>query len=167
MINPPYYDKYVDNVTTNDFLEVLKLQSSEFQQFLMTLDPDVWNYRYEKNKWSIKEILLHIIDTERVFCYRALRFARNDKTELPGFEENEYAANSNADIRTVDSLVREFEVVRKSSISMFESFNSETLQCKGIASGGEFDVEASGTIIAGHLYHHWSVIKDRYLKKAG
>lgn len=113
--------------------------------------------------WTPKEILNHLIDSERVFSYRALRFARQDKTELAGFEENNYAHESLANNRSIDDLLTEYQTTRASTIALFKSFNLNMLTSKGIAGTGEVSVRALAFLIIGHEKHHISIIKERYL----
>lgn len=119
---------------------------------------------YAPGKWTAKDIIQHLIDAERVFSYRALRFARNDKTLLPGFEENEYAATAEASKRTMDDLLNEYYLVRDSSIKLFRSFNDEMLMREGIIPSGNVSVLAIGFIMPGHTIHHLNVIKERYFR---
>ena len=162
MILPEYYAPYAVEVNQSNFMGHLRSQSTEFTTFLNRMDPALWKYRYAENKWSVSEVLLHILDNERIFSYRALRFARNDNSELQGYEHNDYIPESYADYRTPQSIINEFTSVRNATLSLFESFSPMTLKRTGIASKVEFDVEALGVVIAGHLLHHWRVIEDKY-----
>lgn len=121
------------------------------------------NYRYAEGKWSVKELLQHIIDAERVFAYRALRFARNDSSELSGFDENLYVQTCQADKINLPSLLEEFNWLRKSNISMFESMSEDVLRREGRVDGNSISVRALGLIICGHLLHHLKVLEERYL----
>ncbi|MGB6268909.1 MAG: DinB family protein, partial [Olleya sp.] len=116
-----------------------------------------------KDKWNIKEIINHLIDSERIFCYRALRFARQDNTALSGFNENDYVDFSHAKNRTIDSLIEEYKTVRQATITLYNSFTDESLLFRGIAGSGEVSVRALGFLIIGHEKHHINVIKQRYL----
>jgi uncharacterized damage-inducible protein DinB len=124
---------------------------------------DKFDYQYAEGKWTIKEIIQHLIDSERVFSYRALRISRNDKTPLPGFDENDYVANSNGKERSLQSLLTEMAVVRQSTLSLFNSFSHEQLTKIGNASNREVSVRAIGFIIIGHQKHHQKVFSERYL----
>ncbi len=115
-----------------------------------------------KSGQSVK-FCLHLIDTERIFCYRALRIARNDKTNLPGFDENDFARNSKANKRTLQELTEEFKAVRQATLSLFRSFDAEDWIKTGMASNSEISVRAIGFILAGHAIHHQRIIKERYL----
>lgn len=120
------------------------------------------NKVYETGKWTVKDILQHLIDCERIFCYRALRIARNDKTPLPGFEENEYIPEAKTERRTIDELIFELESVRRTCILLFNSFDDEMLRRVGMCSGKDISVLAIGFTIAGHMLHHVNVIKEKY-----
>jgi hypothetical protein len=115
------------------------------------------------NKWSIKEVLVHIVDDERIYAYRALRFARNDRTELPGFDQDPFALYSGADQRPIDSIIEEYEAVRMATIALYESFTDDALLRKGIANKNEATVRALGYHIAGHELHHINIIRKVYL----
>ena len=118
---------------------------------------------YDKGKWTIKEVIQHLIDSERIFSYRALRFARMDKTDLPGFEQNDYVPASKASNRSLASLMNEFKSVRNATIDLFKSLNNEMLKSIGTANGFPFSAEAVGYITAGHCFHHADIIRERYL----
>jgi hypothetical protein len=122
------------------------------------------NKVYAPGKWTAKDIIQHLIDAERVFSYRALRFARNDKTLLPGFEENDYAAIAGASKRTMEDLLDEYYLVRESSIKMFNSFTDEMLMREGVIPSGNVSVLAIGFIMPGHTIHHLNVIRNRYYR---
>lgn len=132
-------------------------------EFLRSLPEEKLNYRYAKGKWTIKEILSHHIDDERIYAYRALRFARNDQTELPGFEQDDYVPESGANDRSLDDLLEEFAAVRKSTIALFNSFEDRVLTRSGVASGNVMSVRAIAYHLAGHELHHLNIIKARYL----
>ena len=121
-------------------------------------------YRYAEGKWTIKEVLVHIIDDERIYAYRALRFARNDKTELPGFDQDPYAFYSNANVRSIESIIEEYEAVRMSTITLFNGFSDDVMLRSGVANNNEVTVRALGYHIAGHELHHLNILKNRYLK---
>lgn len=161
---PEYFGTYINKVESEDLIEALEENLDDFTNFIENIVPDSkYEFRYQPEKWSIKEIVQHIIDAERIFAYRALRMARFDKTPLPGFEENDYVPVSESDKRTMDDLIREFVLVRKSTIELFESFSDEMMKNIGVASGKEVSVRAIGYIISGHCIHHQQVIKERYL----
>ncbi|MEZ4796614.1 MAG: DinB family protein [Flavobacteriaceae bacterium] len=158
-----FYAKYIKQVGESNFLDSLKQSAQALNDLFVTISDDKMNHKYADGKWTIKEVLLHIIDAERVFAYRALRFARADKTNLPGFEENEYTLVSNANNRSKSSLLSEYNAQRASTIQLFSNFTNEMLLNIGIASGNPMSVRALGFVIAGHETHHCNVIKERYL----
>jgi uncharacterized damage-inducible protein DinB len=148
-------------------LEHLKNNLVLTSNLLRSLDEQQLNYRYAEGKWTIKEILAHITDDERIYSYRALRFARNDKTELPGFDQDDYARYSGATQRSMDDLLQEFATVRHATISLFNSFDDEALRRVGVASGNVMSVRAAVYHIAGHELRHVNIIKERYLEGLG
>jgi len=157
-----YFKTYIDKVPQDDFLEVLKKSNSEIVSFLKGLTEEQWMHRYAPDKWSIKEMMLHIIDTERIFAYRALRISRGDKTPLPGYEQDDYVPLSKADQRSSSSLIAEYEAVRQASIYLFEHLDDSHLGTVGTASGNSFTPRALGFVVAGHEIHHMQVVKERY-----
>ena len=159
-----YFWGYIDKVPEEDFVEVLRNTLTQSIATLDALTEDQWLYRYEPGKWSVKEACLHVIDTERIMSYRALRIARNDKTPLMGFEQNDYVPFSNADKRSAASILREYEAVRMATLRQFEHYDEEVLNRLGTASNSPFSVRALGFIIAGHERHHMKIIKERYVR---
>jgi uncharacterized damage-inducible protein DinB len=131
--------------------------------FILSLPEEKLTHRYATGKWTIKEILVHLADDERIYAYRALRFARNDKTELPGFEQDNYALHSGANERALEDLLKEFATVRQATISLFEGFDERALMRMGVADGQVMSVRAAAYHIAGHELRHLNVIKERYL----
>lgn len=160
-----FYEPYIEALDTNQksILENLNDTHKEAIALLRDLPEAKQNYRYADGKWTIKELVQHFMDAERVLSYRALRFARRDPTDLPGYEEDDYVKNSNGDIRDYNELLEEFSAVRKATVLLFNSFTDEALQRIGSANGSIFSVRALGYIISGHLKHHLNVIRDRYL----
>ncbi|MGA9270597.1 MAG: DinB family protein [Lutimonas sp.] len=160
-----FFQPYMEIVTDADsgLNELLESSLEACNSLFSDLDPGKEDYRYAEGKWSIKELLQHIIDTERIFAYRALRFARNDSTGLPGFDENLYVETCDAGGRSLSSLLEEFKLIRKSNILMFESMNENVLKRMGKIDGNAISVRALGFIICGHLLHHLKVIEERYL----
>ncbi len=136
---------------------------SEFLSFLDTLPRERLSFSYGPGKWTLAEALVHITDTERIFQYRALRFARNDRTDLPGFDQDAFVPHSNATKRSLGDLRQEYTAVRDSSIALFRTFDRETLDRVGIANGLPMGVGAMGFIICGHQAHHLRIITERYL----
>ena len=147
-----------------DLFDALR-QSSKITLDLVRSIPEAkGEHRYAEGKWSIKELLAHMIDVERIMAYRALRFARNDKTDLPGFEENDYAPEANAHARTIAQLANEMERLRATTIDMFESFTPEMLKREGTANKNHLTVLVLGYVIPGHETHHRKILVERYLK---
>jgi hypothetical protein len=160
---PEFYHAYVNSVSSDDLIEALHLHETETESFLLNLPVDKWNFSYATGKWNIKELVQHVMDSERVFVYRALRFSRLDPTPLPGFDENLFAENSFAGGRNFIDLMEEFLHVRKSTLAMFRSFTPGQLIANGVANGKAISVQAIGFIIAGHMKHHQRIINERYL----
>ncbi len=133
------------------------------EQKILALSEEQLNHEYQVGKWSTKEVIGHIIDTERIVAYRALRFARKDKTSLPGYDEVLFGDTSNTGQRDIQKLIAEFVAVRQATILLFESFNEEMLAERGIASNFEISVPALGFAILGHCIHHLQIIDERYL----
>lgn len=158
-----FYKPYVEKVGDLSLLKALDFSAKNIVSFLIHVPKNKLDYRYSEEKWTIKEILLHLIDAERVFAYRALRFSRNDKTPLMGFDENDYVPASGANTRTLNNLINEYEKQRASTLAMFSNFTEEMFKRKGIANGTEMSVRALGFVIVGHEIHHCEVIKERYL----
>ena len=154
------YIKALDNV---DLFEELEISLHDFIKFVQNIPMDKFDYRYAKDKWTIKDIIQHIIDAERIFSYRALRISRNDKTPIQSFEENDYVENTDANSRSIQELLTEFSAVRHSNILMFKSFSEEQLTRMGIASNHPISVRAIGFLIIGHQNHHQRVFQERYL----
>lgn len=159
---PGFYHRYVEPLKGKEMMEVLHSTSLKTQKFLNDLEESNGDFRYAAGKWSVKEVVCHMLDAERIFCYRALTFARNDKTALPGFDENTYAPEANAESRTIAELVQEAIRLRVTTIDLFKSFTSEMLVRTGVANKGTFTVRGVGYIIAGHELHHLTILQDRY-----
>lgn len=158
----PYYHRYISLVPDDDVLVALDQQLSETLILLRSLSEQHGTFRYEPGKWSAKEVLGHLIDTERIMSYRALCIARSDRTPLPGFEQDDYVKAGAFDHRTVGNLAREFEQVRRSTISLFRNLEPNAWERIGIANNVEVSVRALAYIIAGHELHHKAILKDRY-----
>jgi len=158
-----YFKKYIDQVPEQELHEAFGNQDRVIQHFLASINEEQSMHAYAEGKWTIKEILQHMIDTERIFNYRAVCFARKEAASLPGFEENDYAANSNANARSWQSLVEEFLAVRHATELMFNSFTEEMLDTAGKANNNAVTVRSIGFISVGHFYHHKTVIEERYL----
>ena len=160
---PEYFHNYISQAEGDDLGDVLKKQTRAFVKFLDDIPKSKRNYRYAEGKWTIREVLQHVIDAERIFAYRALCFARKDATPLPSFEENSYASHSKAEQRKWKDLVNEFRAVRQSTELLFSSFDEEQLDAAGTASGKSNYVLGIGFIIPGHANHHIRVVKEKYL----
>lgn len=158
-----FYSTYIQALENVHLIEELEISVHELIRFVQNIPMNKFDYRYAEGKWTIKEILQHLIDCERIFSYRALRFSRNDNTPLPGFEENDYVKNTDAVNRSIQDLLTEMAVVRQATLSLFKSFSPEQLLRKGIASGNEISVRAIGFIITGHQKHHQKIFQERYL----
>ena len=159
---PPFYETYIKLVSDNPIKSVFAQSFEEFKNFIDEIPETKANFKYELNKWTTKQVLQHIIDTERIFNFRALCFARGENQSIPGFDENEYAFLADVDKRNLNELKEELIVVRNSTILLFESFNINMLQRKGIANNTEISVNALGFCIVGHSLHHFNILKERY-----
>jgi transposase len=160
---PGFYKNYVMQVHDQDMLQALNYSAQRFQALLNNMPEEKGAYRYAADKWSIKELICHMMDAERIFAYRALRFARNDATVLQGFEENDYAPQANAHARTLKQLAVEAANLRQTTIDLFASFTPEMLQRKGSANGNIVSVVNIGYIVSGHETHHCNILTERYL----
>lgn len=159
---PSFYHNYVNAVKTDDLTDAFRQHQVDLLSVLVGLPEDRWDFRYAPGKWSVKEVIQHLIDAERIFCYRALCFARGETASLPGFDENSYAARSEADSRTKAELIDELSIVQKSSAQLFASFSDGQLASTGIANNNPVPVCAIGFIIVGHTLHHKRILEERY-----
>jgi hypothetical protein len=159
----PYYGPYVAEAPEGDLLEALGKQTAALAALMDGLPESKGGHRYAEGKWSIKEVIAHVTDAERVFSYRLLRFARGDRTELPGFDEGKWAPESGAESRTLEDLVDEFVSVRRASVALIRSMPDEAMERRGTASGKEISARALAWIMAGHFAHHARVLRERYL----
>ena len=160
---PAFTESYIKLVETSTINEAIEKYAGSILDFFRDIPNEKINYRYAEGKWSIKEVLQHVIDTERIFAYRALRIARNDKTALAGFDENKYAVASNATARSWEELLRELEAVRRSTDLLLKSFTDEQLERAGTTNNSPNTTEAISFTIFGHILHHINIIKERYL----
>ncbi|WP_118972320.1 DinB family protein [Taibaiella koreensis] len=158
----PYYGRYIKMVT-GDIMDELREQPASFTAFINGIPKEKGDYAYAPGKWTIKEVLGHLLDTERIMAYRALRIARMDDAPLPGFDEDAFVANAHFKDRDITSLLEELELIRRSNLFLFETFSEETLQRSGTASGHTVSVRALLYIIVGHLKHHRLILEERYL----
>ena len=161
IVLPVFFDRYIHLVEDIELNEALKEYVNFSENDLVTIKA-LKNLVYEEGKWTMNDILQHIIDNERIQSYRALRIARNDKTALPGYDENYLGKYSEANSRSVDDLIEEFNIVRAATISLFRSFNQEMLQRTGISNGLELTPLALGFVIVGHQIHHLRIINEKY-----
>jgi uncharacterized damage-inducible protein DinB len=159
----PYYGRYIDLVESGDVLSTLTRQMAETQALLRSLPSSVSTYRYAPGKWSVNEMIGHLIDSERIFCARALRFARNDPTPLPGFEQDDYVRNSSFDSYPLADLASELATLRASTVFLFQHLNEDAWMRRGTTNGAEVSVRALAYIIAGHELHHRGILTTRYL----
>ncbi|WP_343486399.1 DinB family protein [Allomuricauda sp. d1] len=158
-----YYESYIQSNPNLGLLKCLASTKEEFLELLNSISEEKFRFSYAEGKWSLAELFQHVIDAERVFQYRAMRFARNDKTPLPGFEQDGYVTASRANEKSIENLRFEFTSVRDATIALFSTLNEEELQRIGIASDTNFSVRALGFIISGHQLHHQKIVRERYL----
>jgi len=159
----PYYAKYLALVPQATPLPAMEEQLAEMLSLLRGLSEEQGGHRYAPGKWTVKQLLQHVIDGERVFAYRALRAARGDRTPLPGFDENTFADQADASRRTIQSLADELELVRRANLAMFSAMSEEELRRRTIANDSEMSVRAIAFLLAGHARHHTNVLRERYL----
>lgn len=160
----PYYETYLKRVQGDtNLIGGFEKSLIDTPHFFQSIPNEKLHFQYAADKWTPKEILQHLIDTERIFTYRALRISRNDKTELPGFDENAYVLPSMANQKSLAQLVDEFESLRQANICMYKGFSDEMLICLGKASGGPVSVRAIPFILLGHELHHMAIVEQRYL----
>jgi len=160
-----YIQRYLDLIPSENWLEELKKSGEKTVSLFSFLTEEQSKFAYAEGKWTLKEVLLHLSDTERIFQYRILAIARGEKSELPGFDEELYAQNSFANERNLDSLLEEYQLVRKSSQILLDTMNSSVLNNIGTANGNQISAETIGKLIVGHNIHHLNVVDERYLPK--
>ena len=159
-----YVQRYLDLIPSENWLQELKITEEKTVQVYANLSEEQSLFAYAEGKWTLKEMLLHITDTERIFQYRILAFARGETKELPGFDEEMYARNSFANERSMSSLLEEYQAVRKSLTILCETLHPSVLSRKGTANGNEIAVETIAKMIVGHNIHQLNVIEERYLR---
>lgn len=164
---PPYFATYIDKVPDGDILELLHNQIQNTVHTLSRVKEADAGFRYAPGKWSIREVVGHVVDTERIFVYRAVCFARGETQPLPGFDENTYAANSGADAKPLKEHLAEFQTQRAATLSFLRGVPADALTRRGTANNKEYVMRAIPFIIAGHERHHMGVLADRYLSKIG
>ncbi|WP_461533524.1 DinB family protein [Sinomicrobium sp.] len=157
-----YYQNYILRLKDTSILDALRNTEDKFVRQIDGLSQEKLSYRYAEGKWTVAEVIQHLIDSERIFTTRVLRIARNDSTELPGFEQDTYVPFSGANSRSVAVLISDFKAVRLGTISLFTSFTDEMLIRQGWVGGSLMSVRAIGFIVAGHLDHHLSVLIEKY-----
>lgn len=160
-----YIQEYLNLIPSENWLQELKIVSNQTLEIYQSLTEEQSNFAYADGKWSLKIVLEHLTDVEKIFHYRALRFARKDQTELPGFNEENYAKNGTANQQDLQLLIEEFHLNRLLSLAFFSKLIPEQLAQKGKANGNEVSVEIIGKLIVGHNIHHLNIIKERYLSK--
>jgi hypothetical protein len=158
----PFYETYISKVKGNDIVGILEVQRLQMAQLFAARSERDGNFRYAPDKWTVKEVLGHVSDSERIFVYRALRIARGDQTPLSGFEQDDYVRGGNFAERTLANLADEFVLVRMASIALFKSLQKEAWQRRGVANKNEVSVRALAFIVAGHELHHRLILEERY-----
>jgi len=161
---PESFHRYLNAITENDLEAALRRNTRRFRKLLKEVPKKKINYAYAEGKWTLKELLQHIVDAERVFTFRALHFARKDAAPLPGFDENVWAITAKAPKRSWGDLVDEFMTLRASTELFFNSLDEEQLLAMGTANGNTAMVAGLGFVCAGHVAHHMNIIKERYLQ---
>jgi exoribonuclease II len=159
----PYYNTYISLVQGDDVLNIIESQPQRLNSIFEGMDESRGIHQYSEGKWTIKELLSHIIDGERIFAYRVLRISRGDQTPIEGFEQDGYIENSNANGRSFSDLLKEFELTRQANMLMFRSMTPDAESRLGTASENTVSVRALTYIMAGHVEHHIRILQDRYL----
>ena len=160
----PYYKVYINMIPKSlDLIEGFEVGFSNIESFFKSIPKEKLEYRYAEDKWTIKEVFQHIIDTERIFMYRCLRVARHDKTALSGFEQNDYIIPSKANSKSIETLLEEYRSTRQYSIVLLKSLSDEDLKCIGYASGNIMSARSAAFSTIGHEIWHMNIIKERYL----
>lgn len=158
-----YYERYVSLVAENDVVDVLEKQSAELLELFKSITEERSLYAYSEGKWTIKEVIGHLTDGERIFAYRALRISRADKTPIEGFEQDGYIENSNFNHTPLADLIAELLAVRRANLIFFKNLTADAWQRAGTASENTVSVRALAYIMAGHIRHHVNILKERYL----
>lgn len=161
--HPGFFQRYIALVSETDLFEAFANQRTAFESLLSSISEEKANHAYAEGKWTIKELLQHVIDAERIFGYRALCFARGEQQNLPGFEENDYAENSHANSRSWANIVKEFLAVRQSTELLFGSFKTDVLDNTGTANNNTNTVAGIGFLVVGHALHHQKILQEKYL----
>lgn len=158
----PMFQAYIERVPDGDILAILRQQGERSQDFFGGLTEEQGDHAYAAGKWSVKRLLQHLADGERLFCYRAMCIARGDTTPLPGFDEVAYAEHDGSDTRPLTDIVGDFAAVRAATLTLFEGFDADAWARRGVANGSPISVRALPWLIAGHELHHLAVLRDRY-----
>lgn len=159
----PYYDRYISLVTDDEIVPVLAAQPTELQDIFTGIPEDKGTFAYDDGKWTIKEVLSHLIDGERMFAYRALRISRGDETPIEGFEQDGYIENSHANSRSFAELLEEFNLLRRANLLLFNNLDDSGWTRVGTASENKVSVRALAYIMAGHVTHHTGILREKYL----
>jgi DinB family protein len=159
----PYYSRYISLVKGDDILAALREQLPQTKALLSSISDQQGNFRYAPEKWSIKQVLGHLIDSERIFAYRALRIARADQIPMEGFEQDDYVRSGGFENRTISDLLEEYAVVRSASLALFQNLDPAAWSRRGVANNNEITLRAAAYIIAGHELHHRQILNDKYL----
>ena len=160
----PYYERYISLVSTHDIVATLRQQVEDTRAFLRSLTEQQGDFRYAPGKWSVKEVLGHMSDTERIMSYRAMRIARGDKTPIEGFEQDDYVPNGKFGRRTIADLLDEFATIRNATVHLFRNLDAEDSERGGIANNKEITARALAYLIAGHELHHRRILQEKYLR---
>jgi len=158
-----YYQRYIDTIVSDDILKYFQLQIEEIISFFKNVNEELASFRYAEGKWMMKEVLAHIIDSERIFGYRALAISRGEKNSLPGYDDKKYISNGKYQNRSLESLITEYYHASSANLELFRSLDEEMLSQRGIASGNEITVRGLVFITVGHEKHHFEIIKTRYI----
>jgi hypothetical protein len=158
-----YFKRYINLVETENIVAALKNQLKDIEQFFKESPRTKWDHAYAEGKWTLKEVLIHMMDAERILAYRALRIARNDATSLPGFDQDEFAPFMNAAHRSTESIISEYRAVRMATIALIENLDDIALSRIGTASNGPASPLAMAFVIAGHQIHHMNAVRDKYI----
>jgi hypothetical protein len=164
LVHDVYWNRYIDLVPEDDPVAVLEQQATELSSLLKGISEERSTFRYAAGKWSIKELVTHVADTERIFTYRAISIARGDTRSLPGFDEQLFAAHSDADLRPFKAIVDELLAVRAGTIALFRGLSDAAWQRVGTANDTRIGVRSLAFVAAGHVRHHMTVLRERYLK---
>ncbi len=160
---PPYYQAYIDKVSSDDLIKSLESNRTEVLDFFSSIPEEKYDHRYEEGKWSILEVLVHLSDVERVMSYRAFRISRNDQTPIEGYDHNAYIFDNDFSHRSKDDALEEFNSLRLANQNMINHFPQNIEENKGVANGAEISLRSLIAIMQGHTKHHMNIIKERYL----